>query len=290
MPGEEEAMTDRRMVMAALGVWALLVPHPVEAGDPVRINGSGTSLDFMKVLLREYAAAHPGGRVEVDAPMGSTGSILALLGGALDLAVAGRPLSPEEEARGARALPYGRTPLLIVTHGEVEKRDVTTFELEEIYSGRLAAWPDGESIRVILRPERESNTAILASLSPEVGRAQAAARKHPWALVAVTDPESNKMVARTPGAIGAASLTSLLVEELPLNRLTLNGVAGTTAALAAGTYPLAKPILFVTTERTPPAAWAIVDFACSSRGRAVAEKAGVLAPDCGPRRPTPQTR
>jgi phosphate transport system substrate-binding protein len=89
------------------------------------------------------------------------------------------------------------------------------------------------------------------------------------------------MVARTPGAIGAATLTSTIVGQLPLNRLSLDGVEGTPVALARGTYPLSKRMIFVTTARTPPAALAIIAFACSGQGRAVAAKAGVLVTGCG---------
>jgi phosphate transport system substrate-binding protein len=110
-----------------------------------------------------------------------------------------------------------------------------------------------------------------------MARAEAVAHKRPWAIIAVTDPDSDERVASTPWSIGAASLTSTIVTELPLNVLSLDGVQGTAEALARGTYPLAKDIVFVTTARSSPAASAIVDFAFSPQGRAIAEKAGVLA-------------
>ncbi len=183
--------------------------------------------------------------------------------------------------RGARARKYGRTPLLIVTHRTVAQQDVTATELAEIYSGKRTTWPGGQTIRVILRPVREANTTILVSLSPEMARADAVARKQPWAIVAVTDPEANRMVARTPGAVGAATLTSVIVEGLPLNALSLDGVEGTIEALARGKYPLGKDILFVTTSTTSPSAEAIIRFACTAQGRAIAAKTGVLVTGCG---------
>jgi len=266
----------------ALGAWVLLAGTPrTAAAEPVRINGSGSGLDLMKPLLEAYAASHREERVRLDAPLGTAGSMQAVLEGALDVAVVSRLPSPEEVARGARAHEYGRTPLLIVTHEAVDKKDVTTAELEEIYSRKRTTWPGGQTIRVILRPVKEANTKILSSVSPGMERADAMLRKLPWALVAVTDPESNDMVARTPGAIGAATLTSTIVGQLPLNRLSLDGIEGTTEALARGKYPLSKHVVFVTTARTPPAALAIIAFACSAQGRSVAAKAGLLVTGCG---------
>jgi len=271
-----------RVASLGLCAWVLLGgPRQAAAAQPVRINGSGSALDLMKPLLQAYSASRAETRVSMEAPLGSAGSTLAIIAGALDIAVVSRSLSPEEVAQGARSREYGRSPLLLVTHQAVDKKDITTAELEEIYSGRRKAWPGGQAIRVILRPAKEANTTLLSSLSPGMERADAWARKQPGALVAVTDPESNQMVAQTPGAIGTATLTSTIVERSPLNVLSLDGVEGTIEALAQGKYPLAKRIVFVTTARTPPAALAIIDFACSAQGRAVAAKAGVLTTDCG---------
>ncbi len=261
----------------ALGAWALLAaPRQGAAAEPVRINGSGSALDLMKPLLQAYSASRPQDRVKMDPPLGSSGAMIALLAGALDVAVISRSVLPEEVARGARFRVYGRTPLLIVTHRGVEKKEVTIAELAEIYSGSRTNWPGGQRIRVILRPEKDADTKILRSLSPGMERAEALAHKQPWAVVAVTDPESNEAVADTPGAIGASSLTSMIVARPALNILSLDGVDGTAQAVAQGRYPLAKDLIFVTTDRTPAHALAIVDFAFSAKGRAIAEKSGVL--------------
>jgi phosphate transport system substrate-binding protein len=261
----------------ALGICAMLaVPPTAAAAGPVRVNGSGSALDLAKPLIAAYAVAHPAERFEMSRPLGSSGATLALLGGALDLAILSRPLAPEAVAQGASARVYGRTPLLIVTHHAVASTNITRAELEDIYSGRKTTWPDGQPIRIVLRPERETDTKILVGLSPGMARADAFARKQPWAIVAVTDPEANELVAKTPGAIGAATLTSVLVDRLPLNVLALDGVHGTVRELAAGRYAPAKDVIFVTTPRTPPAAVAFVEFAWSAEGRAIAERSGVL--------------
>ena len=212
----------------------------------------------------------------MEPPLGSSGAAMALLAGALDLAVLARPLSPEEVARGALGHPYGKTPLLLVAHASVKQKDITIAELEDIYSGARLTWASGQRIRVILRPEKDTDTRLLSSLSPGMARADATARKLPWAIIAVTDPEASQMVARTPGAIGAAALSSLRVHELPLNALTLGGVPGTVKNLEQGRYPLAKEIILVITARSPPAARSFVEFAFSTRGRALAARSGVL--------------
>ncbi len=72
------------------------------------------------------------------------------------------------------------------------------------------------------------------------------AQKQPGMIVAVTDPEASETIAGTPGALGAAGLTGVILEQLPLNVMRLNGVEPTPETLAMGTYPLGKELSFIT--------------------------------------------
>lgn len=263
--------------LALTAAWA----SPSAAAEPVRINGSGTSLDLARALEPAFVAAHGAGGCRIEPPLGSSGAVRALLAGAIDVAIISRDLEGRETAQGARGRSYGETPLVIVTHPGVRKQDVTVAELEAIYAGTIAKWPDGERIRLVLRPEQETNTQLLNALSPGMRLAEGVARKKPWAIIAVTDPESNEMLTQTPGAIGASTLTSILVGNLPLNRLTLGGVEASLATLASRKYPLSKQVVFVTTDRASAAALAFVDLAFSAQGRRLAEAAGVFVTAAG---------
>lgn len=179
-------------------------------------------------------------------------------------------------ARGAQFHAYGRTPLLIVTGTPVGRTDLTSADLAGIYAGRLKIWPNGETIRLVLRPEGDIDTRILQGLSPAMRSAMAEAQKRPGMLIAVTDPESNEIVAKTPGSVGASGMTGMIGEHAPLHTLSLDGVQPTLKALATGAYPLAKGINFVTTPRTSAEGRRFLDFIYSARGRALAEKVGVL--------------
>jgi phosphate transport system substrate-binding protein len=249
---------------------------PASAGDVIRINGSGAPLDMMTLMNDAYLKLHPEIRIEMNKPLGSSGAIKALLGGALDLAVSSKPLTPEQVSQGARTREFGRTPLVIVTERSVPKTDITTGELADIYAGRTRKWPNGEQIRIVLRPLTDVDTAILRGLSPAMSSAVDHAQGHAGMAIAVTDPESNDMVAGIPGAIGASALCSLLVAKLPLNALSLNGAAPSVRTLADRTYPLAKEINFVTRGIPSRAVAGLLEYVYSAAGRSIAEKAGVL--------------
>jgi len=263
-------------------LWAFVIslgaarPGLGQAIELVRINGSGSALDLIRPVAESYQRSHRQVRIVLEKPLGSSGAIKALLAGALDLAMSSKPLSAEEAGRGARLRAYGRTPLAIVTEPGVSASDVTTQQLEEIYSGKVTQWPQGGPIRLVLRPQGDVDTLILRALSPGLDQAVSLSQVRPGMLMAVTDPEATALIARTQGALGAAGLASVLGEKLPLKVLTLNGVRPTLGTLASGTYPMAKEISVVTTPRTAAAALAFIDFLFSKSGRTLAEKAGVL--------------
>ena len=257
---------------------ALLITFPslLFAADAVRINGCGTGLDMLKPLTEAYAKVYRGVSFKMEKPLGSSGAIKALQAGILDLAVSCRPVKPEEEARGSKPIPYGKTPLVIVTDKRVPLKNMTVRELEDIYAGRTTKWPHGEAVRIILRPNEETDTKILKGLSPGMSEAVDSAHRRPGMMIAVTDPESSEAVSKTIGSIGASTLTSVLIDRSPKNMLSLNGVVPSLKTLADGTYPLAKEIGFVTTGELPSAAAKFLQFVYSRKGRAIAEKSGVL--------------
>ncbi|HAJ27641.1 MAG TPA: ABC transporter substrate-binding protein [Syntrophus sp. (in: bacteria)] len=246
------------------------------AGDAIRINGSGSGLEMMKPLIEGYGKASRGVTFIMEKPLGSSGAIKALLAGAIDIAVTSKPLKPEEIARGGKLRYFGKTPLAIVTEKNVPLKTISIKELEDIYSGKTTKWPNGETIRIVLRPNEDIDTHILKGLSPGMAEAVTKAQRRQGMIIAVTDPESNDMVAKTAGSIGASGLTGVIVGKEPLHVLALDGVMPSRKALAGGTYPLAKNINFVTTGKLPHAAAKFLAFIYSNKGRAIAEKAGVL--------------
>lgn len=248
----------------------------VFAGETVRINGSGTALEVMKPLIAAYAKSHPGVMLEMHKPLGSAGALKALKAGVIDIAVTSRPLKPGEAAWGLKFRAFGKTPLAIVTGKGVSQKNILTGELEAIYSGVTRKWANGEVIRVVLRPAEDIDTMTLRGLSPGMDKAMSEAQKRQGMIMAVTDPESNEMMLKTAGSIGASGLAGIIVDKLPLNILSLNGVMPTPMALAEGRYPIAKDIDFVTTDKLPDAAAKFLEFVYSEKGCAIVKKFGVL--------------
>lgn len=263
------------MRIISVGIAVLSLCSGAFAETQVRVNGSGAALDAMKPIAAAFMKANPGVKIVIDKPLGSSGALKALLANALDVAVSSKPVKPDEVKQGAIVREYGKTPLLFVVNRNVPITALTGTEAEEYYAGKRTAWSDGTPVRLVLRPEGDIDTTILRSLSPSMNSAITQAMGRPGMITSVTDPEAADMVVKTPGALGAASLSTVIVENPSLKSLPLNGVKASVGNLRNGSYPMGKDVRFVTTSRTPQPALKFLEFVFSAKGRAIAEKSGV---------------
>jgi phosphate transport system substrate-binding protein len=73
----------------------------------------------------------------------------------------------------------------------------------------------------------------------------------------------------SPGALGWIDLGTILLEDLPLQPLVIDGVAPTPENLATNRYPFAISLWLVRRADAPPAVERLITFASSPAMRAV---------------------
>ncbi|HET9594032.1 MAG TPA: substrate-binding domain-containing protein [Anaeromyxobacteraceae bacterium] len=263
-------------VRLAVACCLALAATAAGASDGLRITGTGTALGAMRRVAAAYGKASPGGSVQVLPSLGSSGAVKAVADGAIDLALTGRPLKPDERSRAIVALPYARTPFVLAAGPRVGVTGLGTEELVRIYRGDLATWPNGERVRLVLRPRSDIDTALLAGLSPAMASAVDAAFAREGMLVAATNQDCHEILVRTPGSVGPSTLTQIATEDPSLRALAWNGVEPTLENLAAGRYPLEKTLHAVV--RRPPSAAVrrFLEFLGSREARAILQEAGNL--------------
>ena len=101
------------------------------------------------------------------------------------------------------AVEFFSTLLVFIANRKVNKKEESIRELESFYSNPEAKWPDGNRIRLILRPEKDIDTKLLGNLSLDIENTVTAAHARPGMIVAVTGQESTCALAKAPGALGA---------------------------------------------------------------------------------------
>jgi len=265
---------------SSIGAWFLaaaagLSPCTVAAqGDTVRVAGTGSALGAMRLLADAFHATGTSIRVSVLPAIGSGGGVKAVLGGAADIAVISRPITAEEQARGASALEYARTPFVFATWPGNPIDGVTLAELADLYTGKRTQWATRTPVRLVLRPAADIDSRLVAGLSPALRDAVASASKRPGMIIADTDNDAADMIERTEGAFGVTALGLVLSERRKIKVLKLDGVAPSAKSLADGRYGLEKRFNLVTVPRSSAGVREFAAFVQSRTGRAILERTG----------------
>jgi len=260
-----------------LAVAALTLASAASAQE-IRIGGTGGALGAMRLLATAYAQREPGARVTVADSLGTSGAIKAVARRALDIGLTARELDRDEMQPGIVATEYARSPLVFAVSPKTPVSSTSLSALADIYSGRTAAWPDGQQTRPVLRQAGDGTTKQLRQMSPAMDLALTAAEQRPGMPFAVTDQEAADKTEAIPGALGLMSLGLILSEQRALRPLRLDGVEPTLDNLAAARYPWVSHYYMLTQRDAPPAVQRFIAYTQSADGRAILLRAGNLAP------------
>ena len=263
-------------LLVALAGWS---PSAVAGPATLRIGGTGGALGGMQLLADAFMRSHPDVEIQILPSLGSGGGIRALRAGAIDIALSSRPRKQKERSRSDEEIievEYARTPFVFVTRPEIDVNNITSSEVAATYAGQIAAWPNGQARRLILRPLSESDTRILRSLSEEVDRAVEVASARPGMIVAVNDQENADALEAARGTFGTMTLGQLHAEGRRLKALDLDGVAPTLESLATGTYPMSKRFYLIADPARSSLAAELVTFMRSPAAAEILTASGHL--------------
>ncbi len=241
----------------------------------IKIGGTGCALGGIKAVAQAFEKKHPEIKIKVLPSLGSGGSIKAVLSGAVDLALSARQLTDAERREGAYVVEYARTPFAFVTAESTVAAPLSLVQVAEIYGGKKQRWPDGTPIRLVLRPETDSDMLFLKGISPEMEKAVRRALQQEGMLIASTDQDNANLLGAIRGAFGACTLAQIQSEKRRLTPLALDGVTPSVANLANGTYPYSKTF-FAVTGRSSLATYRFLRYLQSPEGRAILTRTGHL--------------
>jgi phosphate transport system substrate-binding protein len=238
----------------------------------LRLGGTGSVTELLKRLAASFEAKNQV-QINVVASLGSSGALLALQDGALDVAVSGRPLRPEENKVLKVAFTL-TTPFVFVT-SKPRMNDLTVAAVVEAYQRTDAKWRDGTPMKVILRTRSESDTLLMGELFPGLADAIEAARKRADIPIAATDQDNADLAEQISGSLTGSTLTQILLEKRGLHVVPIDGVAPSLATLKNGTYRYRKPLFFVTGATPSPLADRFLQFVQSPEGQQILQDAAV---------------
>ncbi|OGA51848.1 MAG: hypothetical protein A3G25_21755 [Betaproteobacteria bacterium RIFCSPLOWO2_12_FULL_63_13] len=279
------AIADKAMRHKTLGyAWAiafaliLACSRVAAAVEQFKIGGTGAGLGTMQRLADEFMARNPYIRIIAVPSLGSTGGIKAVVAGAIGLAVTSRPMNESERGRGAVQTDFSRTPFVFAVSTRSKVLAITSEELVEIYAGTRVTWADGTPVRIVLRPNSDTDSRIIRNMSSAIAKALEAASERPGVQVSVNDQDAADDLERIRGAIGPSSLALIVSERRALRALALDGKEPTPRNAVSGIYPHHKRLFMVTGTKSPSAVRRFVAFVKSPAGRKLIEGNGQWIP------------
>ena len=249
------------------------------AAETIRIGGTGSALGTMRALGEAFRKQYSNIEVVVVPGLGSGGGRKALMGGALEVAVTARPWKGAEKLHGAVARLYGWSPFVMAVAAKNPAANLTIQDILDIYGGKKTSWPDGQRLRLILRPLTDSDTEMLLNIGPDMKQAVRSAHQREGMKIAITDEESAEAIQSTPGAVGTSMLSLIVSEKRPLKALSIKGAVPSVKSIADGSYPWFKSFYLVTKVDSSPSSRSFVEFVFSARGRQILSTLGHWLPE-----------
>lgn len=265
-----------RMVLVFLTVAGVMMNVSPAFAEVIRIGGAGSALDTVMLLSSAYSIKHPDCKIHVLPSIGSSGAIKAISQGALEIGLISRGLKPEELRLGLRVTSVARTPFVFVVGRSVPVSGVTHDDLLKILKDNILTWPNGERIRVVLRPAADADTIIARRISPEMSVTIGNALAREGMLMALTNHEALDLIEKTPGSFGFSSLSQIEAEKRSIKMLSYNGVSPTAKNLAAGAYPHSMKFSLIIKPDVSPSVRHFIEFVRSKEGQMILKKTGNL--------------
>ena len=235
------------------------------SADTLRVGGTGTALGSMRILAEAYEAQHPDMSIEVLPSLGSSGGIKAVIPEAIDLCLSARPLKDAEQAAGAQARVFARSPLVFATSLDNPADAITTQAIEAAFSGRILRWATGAPIRLVMRPVEEANTKILRGLSDGMALAVEQAFERPDLISATSDQDNADALERLSGSLGFIALGQIRTEKRRLKILALDDTAPEGVFAKGRENTLLKTIYVVSKQTLSPQTAQFRDFIYSDQ-------------------------
>ena len=267
-----------RMIVKHCALLAVYLSVSAVNAEEIIIPGSGNPEYVLRALADAFGRAQAQHRVLVPSSSGTAGALRDVESGKAVLGRVGRPLRPDEAARGLTYIPLGRDPVAFVGGAGVSLKGLTTAQVIDIYTGKVTNWKEvgGNSgpIRAIGRePTDTSRQAIHRGVKAFEGIAFGESVKQ-----VNLDPQMIELLDRYPTSIGFLNRSALAGCKTKVVAFLLDGVEPSPPNLGAGRYKIAIEMGFVHKAGSlSPGASAFLNFVRSSAGVGILREHGVLA-------------
>jgi phosphate transport system substrate-binding protein len=271
------------LALAILIIFALTpvvsseTPSEPQATQVIKIMGAASAYPSLEVLASAYGDRVKGTDVLFLPRSHTVGGIMGIREGLADIGIVSRGLLPEEGV-DLRYREYARDVLAVATNPSVRNvTNLTSGQLKAIYSGAVHNWQQvgGPNEEIVLLDRTEDDFAKILLRQHYLGEAL---KVTPSAVTLELENELANALQDTPYSIGTISLGYSIIQtqSLPMNYLSIDGVAPTADNAADGKYPMVYSMGLISRVAPPAAAQSFIDYVLSDAGAVGLRRCGLI--------------
>jgi phosphate transport system substrate-binding protein len=250
-------------------------PVDTQAKTVIKIGGSSSTVTVLNLLAQAYQLQNKTVKIEFISNSQSEGAIAALENDIIDIAGSSRKPKAEEDNGKIQYREIAQDLLIVATHNSVKGvTNLSTKQLKAIYKGNITNWRElggiDAKIVVLDRPEDESAKNLLRKYY--LGEEKTTTK----AVILNKEGELIETLQSTPNSIGAFSLAYSLINQLPVNRLSLNGIAPKAQNFASGQYQMVRHIGILSDKVPSATTQGFIDFILSKEGEKLLQNNGFV--------------
>jgi phosphate transport system substrate-binding protein len=201
---------------------------------------------------------------------GSSTGVSKTADGTFDIGAASRELKADEPDLVTHLL--ARDGIAVITNSGNSVSGLTTEQVRDIYAGTITNWNEvGGPDKAIIVISREEGSGTRDAFEELVMGDELITSD---AILQSSNGAIKTAVSGTPYSIGYLSFGYI---DSAVKALAIDGVAGTVENAKNGTYPIIRPLYFLTASEPTGAVKNFIDFCLGAEGQAIVEDEGYIS-------------
>lgn len=250
------------------------------AGGKVTVSlaGSTTVQPLAEKLAGEYMKSNQ--NVLIDVKGGGSGvGVKSAVDGTAMIGMASRKLSDEETTANPDlvATVIARDGIALIVNTDVIVEGITLDQARDIFMGKITNWKElGGEDQMIILVSREEGSGTRTAFQEMVMKKDKDGNENLISENAILQSSNGAIlttVSSTPYAIGYLSMGYL---DNTVKALKINDVAATEENAANGSYPVVRPLNFLTKGQPAGDTKAFIDWILSDAGQAIVRTDGYI--------------
>jgi phosphate transport system substrate-binding protein len=258
--------------LACLFMVVCLITPSLCCGDnsnSITIAGSTTILPLAEKLAKGYEALNTEVNISVMGGSSSVG-VQQAASGTVDIGTCSRELVASEKGAVVENI-LAKDGVAIILHPSNPVNDLSLEQIRNIYTGSITNWeevggPD-ESIHVIAREEGSGTREAFQLLVMDYQLITASA------ILQTSNGSMRVSVAGDRNSIGFLSFGYI---DDSVKAISISGVAPIVDNAKNGSYPIVRPLLFLTKSQPRGIVKDFIDFCLSEEGQSIVDAEGYL--------------